>query len=445
MRQVSSGHLARTLAWLLLAMSCLMSLFLIHSPGTSDVSGYWLRWMRHIDGLGPVAAYVTAETDYPPGSFLILYLAHLLGDAAGCETLTALKTTIFVFQLLSTGLVLVMSGSPMLAAAFNASVMLNGIGLGYLDLFFAPPLLAAFWALRCGRPVLGTLLFGISCLTKWQPLLVAPYFAIHLFGITSLRPRDWLALLHTPLFRRIAVLTAAVVLLLFAGFGLEPLIALRRASQNGFFSAYAMNLAWIEQFFYRVLIEGSTGLADPATYMLHVDLWVTRLHKGLFYLTYAATLLWAVRSAGLEDGPPDQRLGTLILFAITGFLSYVMLSTGVHENHLFLPLVLGFLLAALAPSPVSWTIAALMAAMANANLLLFYGLTGEPAQSRVVGMDLSIPLSVVFLAIWLTFLLWAARLSSEVRPAAPRMPERSLPSSLLLSGTPQHVAPSSAR
>jgi hypothetical protein len=393
--------LTRAAAWLLLAISGLVSLSLIGSPGTTDVGAFWLPWMRHIDSLGPGAAYAVAESDYPPLSFVMLHWAQQLGEALGWDPLTALKTTIFGVQLLSTGLVLAISGSPVLAAGFNAAVTLNGVGLGYLDLFVAPTLLGAFWALRDGRPVLGMLLFGLSALTKWQPLLIAPFLAIHVFGIDSLRPQALLAVLRTPLFRRIALLAAVLALAVFAGFGREPLPALHRATHNAFLSANTPNLAWLEQYLWRTLVEGSAGLGDLATFMANAGRPVIWLHKGLFYLAYAATILLAIR------GP--KGLVPTILYAITAFLGYVTLSTGVHENHLFTPLLLGFVLAALAPSPSGWTIAALLAAMANANLLLFYDLHGRVTEGRLVGIDLSLPMAVLFVAVWVAFMLGAAR------------------------------------
>jgi hypothetical protein len=393
--------LTRAAGWLLLAMSCLISLSLIDSPGTTDVGAFWLPWMRHIDSLGPGAAYAVAESDYPPLSFLLLQATQQFGEALGWEPLAALKTIIFGVQLLAAGLVLAISGSPMLAAAFNASVTLNGMGLGYLDLFVAPTLLGAFWALRKGRPVLGTLLFSLSALTKWQPLLIAPFLAIHILNIDSLRPRALLAVLRRPLFRHVALVAAGLALLIFAGFGREPLTALHRATHNAFLSANAPNLAWLEQYLWRTLVEGSAGLGEPATFMMNVSQPVIWVHKGLFYLAYAATILLAIR------GP--KGLVPTILYAITAFLGYVTLSTGVHENHLFTPLLLGFLLAALAPSPSSWTFAALLAAMANANLLLFYDMHGQTTDDRLVGIDLSLPMAVLFVAAWIAFILGAAR------------------------------------
>src|SRR5437879_3919348 len=73
------------------------------------------------------------------------------------------------------------------AAAFNSSILLSGVCLGYIDVFFVPWLIAAFWAFQLKRHVLGTALFSIACLTKWQPLIVVPFIAIYLFQISDFR------------------------------------------------------------------------------------------------------------------------------------------------------------------------------------------------------------------------------------------------------------------
>jgi hypothetical protein len=405
--------MTRAPAWLMLAMSLLMTLMLFHSPGSEDVRKYWLPWMAHIENAGLIAGYTLAETDYPPLSFAALSLAQVIGQGIGWDDFTALKATILGFQLLSTFLVLAVSGNVLLAAAFNAGVILSGVGLGYLDLFFAPTLIGAFWALRRNQPVLGVLLFGITCMIKWQPLLIAPFIMIHVLKIDALHPRAILAGLRSPILAWIAGLCVIGGGVLFMAFGFEPMHSFRRAASNSvFLSANALNVGWIEQFIHRYFIENSAGIGDPVTFIKDPSPWVFRVHKGMFYIAYLTTLVWAVQSR--------KSIETLLLFSMTGFLCYVTLNSGVHENHSFLLLILGILLAALAPSPTSYRLAALMTAMANLNLFVFYGISGQPLHSRVVGMDLSVPMAALFVAIWILFMTQAARRFSAVSSATLR-------------------------
>src|SRR4051812_26890376 len=157
--------MARAPAWMLLAISCLISLIFFDCPGSGDVRAYWLPWVEKIGRVGLIPSYALAESDYPPLSFAALYLTHLLSPSLGA--FAALKVTIFGFQLLSTAMILLMLRNVWLAVAFNTAVMLSGISLGYIDIFFAPTVIGAVWALRANRPLLSAFLLGVTCLIKW--------------------------------------------------------------------------------------------------------------------------------------------------------------------------------------------------------------------------------------------------------------------------------------
>ena len=52
-------------------------------------------------------------------------------------------------------------------------------------------------------------------------------------------------------------------------------------------------------------------------------------------------------------------------------------------------------------------ITVILTAMFNLNLFVFYGITGTQLQSRVVGVDLSIILAVLYAAVWLLLGIYA--------------------------------------
>jgi hypothetical protein len=116
-----------------------------------------------------------------------LYLARAFGGTVGLSPFMSLKVALLTFQLISTALILLLSRNYWVAAAFNASLILSSVGLGYQDVWFAPPLIAAFWAFEAKHNVLGTAAFLIACLTKWQPLIVAPFLGVYLLEISNLR------------------------------------------------------------------------------------------------------------------------------------------------------------------------------------------------------------------------------------------------------------------
>jgi hypothetical protein len=175
---------------LLLVLTVILSLMMIRSRGTVDVTTF-LYWTEIVYQNGLVAGYSKIISDlhffYPPLSATILYIARAFGNAVGLSPLGSFKVTILMFQLLSTGVILLLSGSYWVAAALNASLLLCGVGLGYMDVCVAPFLIVAFGAFQSRRDVLGTALFLVACLIKWQPLILVPFIGVYLFEISDLR------------------------------------------------------------------------------------------------------------------------------------------------------------------------------------------------------------------------------------------------------------------
>ncbi len=138
----------RAMGVLLLVVTVILSVMMIHSPGTDDVT-FFLDWTEVVYQNGLVAGYSKVisglhSNEYPPVSFAILYIARAFGNGVGVSPLMSFKVAILTFQLVSTGIILLLFGSYWVAGAFNASLLLSGVGLGYMDVCVAPPLIAAF-------------------------------------------------------------------------------------------------------------------------------------------------------------------------------------------------------------------------------------------------------------------------------------------------------------
>ena len=155
------------------------------------------------------------HADYPPISYAILYVARFFGNELGLPSVMSFKVTIFLFQLTSAAIVLLLSNSYWIAVALNGSLLLSSVGLGDMDIFVAPSLIGALWAFQLDRKVLGSEFFLIACLTKWQPLIVGSFVAMYLLEISDFRTLRNAVV--TPLFRHLGVLvivTAALLSLL---------------------------------------------------------------------------------------------------------------------------------------------------------------------------------------------------------------------------------------
>ena len=144
-------------------------------PGTSDLGSFWLPWMGNLDARGLVRGYAANSGDYPPGSAIVLTIALRLGDLVAVDHFTALKWSILIFLSISSLLFWLWTRRFLLTAGLHLALLLNSLALGYIDIYFAPWLIGALWALQTRRLVTFAVCFTVACLTKWQPVLLAPF------------------------------------------------------------------------------------------------------------------------------------------------------------------------------------------------------------------------------------------------------------------------------
>ena len=103
----------------------------------------------------------------------------------------------------------------------------------------------------------------------------------------------------------------------------------------------------------------------------------------------------------------EKKFEYCLLFSIVGFLTYAIWNSSVHENHLFVSVILAFMLMMLKYTLEYRAITVVIVAMFNVNLFIFYGVTGTELQSRVLGIDLSVVLAMLYGVAWLVLAAYA--------------------------------------
>jgi hypothetical protein len=137
----------------------------------------------------------------------------------------------------------------------------------------------------------------------------------------------------------------------------EIWLAFGQAFAHGTWSADALNLPW--------LLQVAVGLSPQVTDAPDHAVFALRLLFAVVYLPL-------VMRASFQGGSAEDALA----YALAGFAAYFILASSVHENHLFAAMVLAFVLWARDPS-MAWP-AIGIALFAIVNLVLFYGVSGEP-------------------------------------------------------------------
>ena len=379
-------------------LEILFALALLRSPGTSDVSTAMMGWMANLSEHGLVKGYGVIAMDYPPFSSVILFLVAKVGAIFSLDFFLSFKVSLLIALLCGTVCFWAWTLDASLTALLAFSLFLSGVALGYLDTYFAPFFILSLWALQQKKIWLFGLLFAVSCLIKWQPLIVGPFLVLHALSSPKPGPNHspgrgavWLSLIGP---------AAAVVLCALLAFGVrEVWAALHFALNQGLLSGNALNFHWITTYCLRAYSPDQYGPLTNGIVMLidnfeTIPRWV-QIVKLLFVICYLGAFWRLIKFRSSFQAALE--------FSLLGYLAYFIFNTGVHENHLFLATILATAAAAL--SPDKRLRAVLIVAISNLNLITFYGLTGNGlASNPVVGMDVTPLFSAVNVVLFL--LLW---------------------------------------
>lgn len=405
MRETLGGWQAAFLFGLVL----LFALLLMTNRGTGDVV-LAQHWIDNVMNLGFRKGFEANQADYPPLSSAVLWLFSVLTKPMNLDTFWILKTACLCCLIASSAVVLFLERSVLGAILLVGLFMLESTGLAYLDIFYTPLLVLAFWALRHDRLRTFSLAAAAAAMIKWQPLIIFPFLLVHLLKDDasgfSLK-RLW------PAFYPGAILGLAV-LLVYGVYSIK--MAFYGAIGHRFLSANALNLGWIITYYLH--------WQDPAQYGPLIDLknHYISLKPGqlLFQLCHQAFIVLFGLTVMVFALRPRSHAG-LLLYSAIGLLCYFMVNPGVHENHSYIAVLLLLLLAI--EMPQFWPRTAFVGIMLNVNLLLFYGLgQGMGSPDRIwAGLDISVPFALLnflfFSEMWLRYVALEGWQSWHRRPS----------------------------
>jgi len=197
------------------------------------------------------------------------------------------------------------------------------------------------------------------------------------------------------------ILPAAVILgLVFLSFGAKPVItAFIYGTDHHYLSGNALNMSWVLTHFLHVikpetfgpLVNGQADLIKGPPDSIKI------LPRLLFMLFYVVTLVFFLKR--------EKSFCNLLVYSLLGYWAYFTLNTGVHENHLFLGMLLAIMLFWVNKEYLIPML--LLILIGNFNLIVFNGIDGIENQfSRVfMGIDLALVISFFniasFIIIWL--------------------------------------------
>ena len=401
----------------LVLLTIFVTVLFINSPGTTDIDD-WIKWANNADQYGLILGFKANEDNYPPFAPAIVHYAVELSRLFGIGTFGAIKLSITFFLFLSSAIFWLWSRDSLYAFAFHLSVLLNSIALGYIDIYFAPSLIASMWALRAGRLTPFAILFSIACLTKWQPLIIGPFIGAYIINVKQISKWDEI---NVNVLWRVLAPSLGIIIITFYIFGTAEVFDALRRAHHKMLSGNALNFNWILTHVLHVLNptkygelhEGEAAYLTTVSYPLSISV----ISSGLFALFYISTFISFFKR--------EKTFENLVVYSMIGFLAYFTFNIGVHENHLFIAAVLSIMLVMITKKHA--VIAIIIISMSNINLIVFYGFDGTALKfSRVMGgiIDMALVLSVFnvicFLLLWYMKVIRATPAAGNLRVAAGR-------------------------
>jgi hypothetical protein len=271
-----------------------------------------------------------------------------------------------------------------LTALFHLVFILNAMALGYADVILCFFLLLTFLQLKNNNIFLAALIFSIAIFIKWQALIISPF--LFLYALSSRNQQTNTIKATMQIFIPFIFVTGLVI----TGFGYQQLAtAFAWAFAHPWLSAYALNMHWVLSYFYEAFhpeIFGGLRNGEITYIAATTTPLVFAACKGFFILAFTYTICIFYKSKrNMED---------LLAFSLFGYLMYFTFNTGVHENHLFLALLLSVMLVAQNKNYLS--LAIYIAAAFNLNIFLFYGLNGRSGPPHVLGgLDITLVFAII--------------------------------------------------
>lgn len=350
-----------------MAFGLMAALAVVFYPsfGTWDIL-IWLRWAGEIADHGLVSGYSINPLEYPPLGFVVLHWATILSELSGIHHFYTIKLTLLIFLFATTAILYRLTDRDIGATFFYYVVLLlTSLALSYLDIYLAPFLLLAFEAFRKERWQLGILLYTIAVLIKYAPLIFAPFLVLLILSnpiVGSARHFTKILQLIWP--------SALLVLVVLIVFGYEPINALTRSFGQTDLSSNALNFNWVQTRVIQIFLSGKDLMQTynmDSQLLRNPPLWAAVMARTLFAVFYLSSLVFFWRG--------NRRYEDFLIFSLLGCFSYFMFNIGVHENHLFVGVLLAIALAN--AQPAFRTLAINVCLISSMNLFAFYSYNGE--------------------------------------------------------------------
>ena len=304
----------------------LLPIFLRHGYGTEDVIVFLDTWYAKYQEFGLLAGYSHLGDNYPPLSYIITVLNTKTAIFLGINRYILHKMMLALFLFCSTGILYFISKDVFVSILFYLFSLIISVGLGYLDIMFAPFLIFSLYYLAKDNLILFIIFYMTSILIKFQPLIIAPFIIVYIIKKYLFKIK-----IYKIIFIDFILTFFIIIIIVWFIFGVSIYDALKCAIKHRYLSGNALNFNWILTYLLHVFkpneygalkLNGLIQYIEPITGITYY------FSKTLFFFSY--TLIFIKQILSKENSYINM------LFVCTvGYLCYFIFNIGVHENHLF--------------------------------------------------------------------------------------------------------------
>lgn len=344
------------------------SIVFFNTPGTGDMS-IWMDWIEYADQYGVKEGYRLQRDMYPPFALIIQIILKKIYPML--SSFVALRVVNIFFLLISTLLIQILYRREKITLIFFGALVLS-TNLGYLDIEMVPFFVLAFHFISKDKYVLSGIFYTLLCLVKFQPLIILPYIVLYFVDIFDVNENRFQLKLKWKKMMGMAIppiIIGGVVCIFYKG---APIKALMKAlfKSGSVISPNGLNFGWVVQFILEKFYPDLFGTLDNGKITIIWDVApIYQCFKYIFVILYlcAVILLFLHRKKTIK---------LVLQCSLIGYTAYFLFNSGVHENHLFLGMILMILLYLHEPIQTNYFRMLLYIIIFNFNLLILYGMSG---------------------------------------------------------------------
>lgn len=362
---------------LALALITLLAVIVLPTTGTSDVFD-WLDWGKNVYENGLVNGYVINHHEHPPFFSAILYSAMAISNALAIYPFYGLKITFLAFLLASIAVIYFWSNrNSATVVIFSIPLIYSCLSLSYMDIYFTPFFLLSMYFISREKPVPATIFFMFAALIKFPPLIIAPFLITYSYCHFKKLSTSQLGAIKKFLIH-IILPSTLLIFITYLIFGNELFLSLLRSFSHNCISCNALNFNRYSQLIIYNFLTDQSMVSALLNKTLLVEIqpitqnFFNEMPYTIAYILFPFFYISVFIKFLLQPKSPQA----LLMFCLLAHLSYFTFSKGVHENHMYLSMLLAISLSLM--DEKNFILALNICLISSINMFVYYGVNGMP-------------------------------------------------------------------